>query len=370
MTRSDERRHFGHLRRRSSGKWQATYKVEGQNFSLGTFDYKADALAALSEVETRLNHGTWIDPGLGAVTLLGYATSWLESRHDIAERTRETYGYLLSKFILPELGGRSIRELSPLEIRAWHARHAASHPSTAAKAYRVLSSVMRTAVTNELITASPCRVKGASVEHPAARPVATPDEVSALQLAMPAHLRIAIGLAVWCQLRRGEILGLERRDIDFETAVLRIERSRTFLTSGKSLTKNPKTIAGRRSIVIPLHIVKQLQSHVDNFVECQADAPVLVGLDHRPISAASLQRAWNKARSAAGRHDLHFHDLRHTGLTLAAGTGATTAELMHRAGHASPDAALRYQHATLERDRTLATKLDSLASVPKAPSVT
>ena len=30
---------------------------------------------------------------------------------------------------------------------------------------------------------------------------------------------------------------------------------------------------------------------------------------------------------------MRLHDLRHTGLTLAAATGATTAELMHRAGH-------------------------------------
>ena len=43
-----------------------------------------------------------------------------------------------------------------------------------------------------------------------------------------------------------------------------------------------------------------------------------------------------------------------------AATGATTAELMRRAGHASPDAALRYQHATLERDSLLANKLDAI----------
>ena len=74
----------------------------------------------------------------------------------------------------------------------------------------------------------------------------------------------------------------------------------------------------------------------------------------------SFQRAWNKARATINREDLHFHDLRHTGLTLAAATGATTAELMRRAGHASPDAALRYQHATLERDFLLASKLDGI----------
>jgi hypothetical protein len=62
-----------------------------------------------------------------------------------------------------------------------------------------------------------------------------------------------------------------------------------------------------------------------------------------------------------GRDDLHLHDLRHTGLTFAAATGATTAELMHRAGHASSDAALRYQHATQDRDQVLADALEELS---------
>ena len=51
--------------------------------------------------------------------------------------------------------------------------------------------------------------------------------------------------------------------------------------------------------------------------------------------------------------------VRHSGLTFAASTGATTAELMRRAGHASPNAAMRYQHATLERDRALTRDLMS-----------
>jgi integrase len=55
------------------------------------------------------------------------------------------------------------------------------------------------------------------------------------------------------------------------------------------------------------------------------------------------------------------HDLRHTGATLAAATGASTKELMSRLGHASSDAALRYQHATKDRDAAIAAALSELA---------
>ena len=63
-----------------------------------------------------------------------------------------------------------------------------------------------------------------------------------------------------------------------------------------------------------------------------------------------------------GTEHLHFHDLRHTGNTLAAATGASTRELMARMGHASAEAALRYQHATRERDQAIAAGLAAMAA--------
>ena len=57
-----------------------------------------------------------------------------------------------------------------------------------------------------------------------------------------------------------------------------------------------------------------------------------------------------------------FHDLRHTGQTLAASTGATTKDLMRRLGHASPAAAYRYLHAVDGRDAEIASALSKLAA--------
>jgi integrase len=56
-----------------------------------------------------------------------------------------------------------------------------------------------------------------------------------------------------------------------------------------------------------------------------------------------------------------LHDLRHTGATLAAQTGATLAELMGRLGHSTPAAALRYQHAAQGRDAEIARLLSKMA---------
>ena len=79
-----------------------------------------------------------------------------------------------------------------------------------------------------------------------------------------------------------------------------------------------------------------------------------------PLAPHVLQKAWANARSQLDLDDVHLHDLRHLAGTLAASTGAGTKELMHRLGHASPQAALRYQHATRERDVAIAAALDGL----------
>jgi integrase len=190
--------------------------------------------------------------------------------------------------------------------------------------------------------------------------MATVAEVNALTLAMPESLRLVVLLATWCQLRRGEILGLRRRDVDALHCVLRIEQSRTFSRDGSSLTKSPKTAAGRRTLSVPLNVMEAIVDHLVEFTSANKDALLFTNVAGAPLTANVLQRAWSRARRSIDRSDLHLHDLRHTGLTLAAATGATTAELMHRAGHASASAALRYQHATEDRDRVLATALEAL----------
>jgi integrase len=84
-----------------------------------------------------------------------------------------------------------------------------------------------------------------------------------------------------------------------------------------------------------------------------------------PLGGLLLRRNfshhWTKARAAAGVPHLHFHDLRHLAATLAATTGATTRELMARMGHASPRAALIYQHATRDRDAAITQALSERA---------
>ena len=77
----------------------------------------------------------------------------------------------------------------------------------------------------------------------------------------------------------------------------------------------------------------------------------------------NFNRVWQAALKSAGipdELDLHLHDLRHTGSTWSAQSGATLKELIARIGHSSTRAALIYQHASRDRDEAIAAALDVL----------
>ena len=93
----------------------------------------------------------------------------------------------------------------------------------------------------------------------------------------------------------------------------------------------------------------------------QPDALIFTGANGGLLRRSNFQRAskWTDSVSAAGLPGFHFHDLRHTGNTLASRTGASLADLMARMGHSSTRAALIYQHAAQEQDREIADALSS-----------
>jgi integrase len=186
------------------------------------------------------------------------------------------------------------------------------------------------------------------------------DEVQALINAMPERMRPLVVLGAWGGLRRGEMLGLQRQDIDLLKGTIRIDRSAQEINNRRVIGP-PKTRAGFRTLHIPESTLELLKRHLDSFVGSQPDAWILTGEKGQPLNKRMITKYWNQARKSINRTDLHLHDLRHFHLTLVATQGATTKEIMARAGHSTPRAALIYQHATDDRDRTLANLLEPLA---------
>ncbi len=350
------RRPFGSVRRLPSGAYQASYWHEGKRYNAPhTFSSKADTSAWLANVQTEIRRGDWVDPDRAAVPFHVFAKRWLDSRNDLRPTTRAKYEGLLQRRILPTFGHLRLGQISPDRVRSWYY-------VTGDDAYRLLRAIFSTAVGDGWIGRSPCKIKGAGGVKAPERPVASIPEVLTAAEAMPDRLRLAVLLASFGQLRRGEVLGLQRQDIDPLRGVVTVRRALVQPDGEKPVIGPPKTEAGTRSLAMPEPVLETLRAHLQTYVAPGAEAWVFGTKTGNPISPRSLQRAWTRAREAIARPDLHFHDLRHSGLTWAAATGASVADLMRRGGHASTVAALRYQHSTEDRDAALAEALGALAT--------
>jgi integrase len=376
--RQRSKRYFGNVRALPSGRIQARYTgPDGRSHTARTpegrpltFDTKGDAEAWLTLRHSEILRGAWLppsEPKAAPVTLRTYAEAWLAGR-DLEQTTRDHYAQVLRDHVYPTFGDVAVVAITPSSVREWHARlKATTGPTARAHAYGLLRTICNTAVADEVIGANPCRVRGGgqSKRVKRIRP-ATLGELEALVTAMPERYRVMVLMAAWCALRFGELAELRRGDVDVRNGVIHVRRGVT-RTKGSRIAKGPKSDAGRRDVNIPPHLMPLVKAHLRDHAQVGRDGLLFPARHGGHLAPATLYRVYYPARDKAGRPDLRFHDLRHTGAVLAAATGATLAELMARLGHSTPGAAMRYQHAAAERDKVIAEALSKLANGTVTP---
>jgi Phage integrase, N-terminal SAM-like domain len=195
---------WGSVRRLPSGRFQARYRVDAvEHLAPQTFSTARQAHAFLATTRTAIERGAWIDVDAATVPLADYATRWLHERALLRPRTSELYEGLLRIHILPTLGPVTLADLKPPMIRTWHAG-LLSGPrpgaTTAAKSYRLLRTILATAVDDDVLEKNPCRIRGAGVEHSKERPIATIEQVYALADAIDPMYRVLVLTATFTSL--------------------------------------------------------------------------------------------------------------------------------------------------------------------------
>ena len=376
-----ERRSVGRITKRAAGdgpRYEVRIKIQGRQESK-TFRRRADADAYLRQRLVDDMTGVAIAPKLGKVSFAEYSAQWMANggtRGRLAPRTREYYGDLLRLHILPTFGSAAISAIRNEDVRAWLAGLSVDRPLQAAKAYRLLSTIMATAVTDRRITVNPCNIRGAGVEAATERPLISPRDAHDLADTIAPEFRCLVLLAEFAQLRLGELLGLTVADVNLADRTVRVERQALEIGGQGRVVTEPKSAAGRRTVSVPDGLVVELAEHIDAHCSGGGDGWLFANPQGHPYWRWQWARAWTEARAAvnASRADeglaglpegLHLHDLRHSGLTYVAHGQVTTKELMRRGGHASPTAALRYQHEAEGRDREIADALGVLFDAPR-----
>jgi integrase len=343
-----------------------------------TFGSKDDAIAWLSARRAEIEMQVWAPDiaargvaSRSAPTFKAYADVWLETRKTkgraLRPTTRSQYRMLLEKFIYPTFGQERIDKISADEVNAWYDAVAPGRETIKAQSYSLLRTVFASAASERphpLVPYNPAHIRGAGNTTRAhhVQP-ATLQELQTIVAALPDRYKLMALLAAWCAMRFGELAELRRGDIDLRANRVKIRRG-VVRVDGKFIIGPPKSDAGVRDVAIPPHLLPLVRDHLSAHTRPGWDSLLFPAAaeDNLHMAPSTLYKVYYPAREAAGRPDLRWHDLRHTGAVLAAQTGATLAELMGRLGHTTPGAAMRYQHAAADRDTEIARRLSELAA--------
>lgn len=147
------------------------------------------------------------------------------------------------------------------------------------------------------------------------------------------HLKNIIVFAIHTAMRQGEIFKLEWTDIDIKQRTIRV-REETTKTEKVRIVPMSSTVA---------EILKELKT---------------INSKTTVFGIKSCDTAWENARTDAGIEDLHFHDLRATGITRMLRAGIQQAEVMKISGHTEISTFMKYVRQDDEGMMRLAKMMD------------
>jgi len=349
----------GHVRRTSSGRWQARYRDPSGREHARTFDRKHDGERFLAQIEADKLRGQWIDPQAGRITLRDFSERWFATTVLLTPKTRAGYRSLLDSRILPRLGHLRLLQVDGLILREWIADLDAVglSPSRIRQARNVLHAVFELAVEASFVGRNP--VSGVD---PPRLPVSDrryllPEQVTALADNIAAPYSTLVNTLAYTGIRFGEAAALRRSRVD-------LPRSRIHITSslaevGGNLHFGETKTKRRRTVVVPGFLTEQLAEHAAT-LPADPVALLFTSPRGRPLRYTNFRnRAWIPATVRAGLSGLEIHELRHTAASLMIAAGADAKLVQAQLGHASISITYDvYGHLFPDRLDELARDLD------------
>ena len=231
--------------------------------------------------------------------------------------------------------------------------------TASAQTYRLIKSIFNAAIGDELLDRSPIKDKAATQVRSRKAQAATSEQVAVLAEQVPARYRAAVLVAAYGCFRQGEQFALARKHYNSFNRTLTIERAVKKLTGKPAYMGATKTTGSNRTIVLPKIAAEALEQHLAQYVAADPESLIFTNGQGSLVTSSELSNWFIPARNRAGLPTLRWHDLRSTGLTIAASTGASITALMNRAGHTSVRAAMIYQKLTKTDDQKIADSIDN-----------
>ncbi len=261
----------------------------------------------------------------------------------------------------------NILECSPISNKSISAK-------TVKNIYHNLSAAIEKAVSLDLVKKNVCKaVVLPKIKKYVATVYDENDVQKLLAAAQGTDMELMLIIDINLGLRRGELLGLKWKHIDFENGLVMIEDNvvevRKNISEDRVITKAPKSNSGKR--VIPIsntliailkkarreYIERKLRQGVDyvdeDYVICQPNG--------KPYKPASISKKFNEFLKKNNLKHIRFHDLRHTNATLMLKEGISPKVAQMRLGHSDFSTTMNiYSHVLKSVETEAAERLESV----------
>ena len=337
---------------------------------------KKEAERAMHEFIRTIEKGYYVTNS--KICIAEWIDTWLEVYivPNVSPTTLSRYEGMIKRYIKPIIGSIQVQQLNTLAVQAWVNGLKVSPVSgkemsaaTIKHTYHILKAAMDKAVLAGIIPCTPC--SGIMLPKGRKKPAVVYDESQIKQLIAAAkgtEMELIIDIELCLGLRRGELLGLQWSDIDWNKNQIHIVHNRV-VVKGKSVDKDPKTETSRRTVDVPAQLIEKLRKHKNN---CLANrlrlGPaytitdyVIVHPDGRPIYPEYVTQLFKKLQKKAGLPECRFHDLRHLCASIMLMQGVNVKVAQEHLGHKDITTTMNiYSHVLPSVAKEAAQKIGSL----------
>lgn len=320
----------------------------------------------------------------GNMRLVDFVPQYLENiKAEVAETTYKSYIRIINTLIVPALGHLKLKDIKPLHIQKFvnalcgddmkaDEKGGKLKPATVQRYYVVLQSILHNAYRLELISSNPAdsaKIKLPSIGEQKTE-IYNKEELAELLSALdgePLQFQCLIHLAIITGCRRGELVALEWKDIDFGSGTITVSKS-AFLRTGEPVgIKDTKTHQSRKVAVAPycldmlreLH-AEQLEKRLRFGTAWKGADWVFIQADGSIMYPTTPSLTFSKFLKRKGLPHKKFHALRHTSATLSLISGVNIKTVSSRLGHSQMKTTDRYVHAVEEADKQASDVLGGL----------
>ncbi len=278
-------------------------------------------------------------------TFAHFAQMWydLYKKPYLRKNSLNSIKYVLNDHILPYIGSYRLRDITPMQIQSIIASPSGKSNSLQSKVLVAMRNIFNVAQENGLIVRSPVSstLKPTGKTTQEKKTLTVEESPLLLNKVQNTRARTFLLIALHTGMRRGEILGLQWKGIDFKEKVIHVRHNAIVSKGETTVSEDLKTNAAKRN----LPLSEELEVWLIQRKKTSHSQYVIAMENHKPLTKSSYRSMWRLIeRELPGTH-ISAHILRHTYITRLFEAGLDMKEIQYLAGHSTMDMTLKvYSH--------------------------